>query len=108
MEVPKLASALSLMNYLVLDLETANGDCASICQLGIVTVENGIVVGAATHFVDPEADFDPWNIRVHGIGPERVRGQPTWPNSSANGSAALGPHCGHARALRPCRNLAGL
>lgn len=67
------------MNYLVLDLETANGDCASICQVGIVTVENGIVVGAATHFVDPEADFDPWNIRVHGIGPERVRGQPTWP-----------------------------
>jgi DNA polymerase III subunit epsilon len=67
------------MNYLVLDLETANGDCASICQLGVVIVENGLVVGTAAHFVDPEAGFDPWNTHIHGIGPEHVRGQPTWP-----------------------------
>src|SRR5215207_10588681 len=67
------------MNYLVLDLETANGDCASICQLGVVIVENGLVVGTAAHFVDPEAGFDLWNTHIHGIGPEHVRGQPTWP-----------------------------
>lgn len=67
------------MNYLVLDLETANRDCASICQLGIVAVEDGIVVATASHFVDPEAVFDPWNVRIHGIGPVHVRSQPTWP-----------------------------
>ena len=61
MEVPRLASASSVMNYLVLDLETANGNCASICQLGIVTVEDGIVVGTASHFINPEAAFDPWS-----------------------------------------------
>jgi DNA polymerase III subunit epsilon len=79
MEVLRLASASSVMNYFVLDLETANGNCASICQLGIVTVEDGIVVGTTSHFINPEAAFDPWNIRIHGIGPEHVRGQPTWP-----------------------------
>src|SRR3954453_11591614 len=79
MEVLRLASASSVMNYFVLDLETANGNCASICQLGIVTVEDGIVVGPAPPFINPEAAFDPWNIRIHGIGPEHVRGQPTWP-----------------------------
>ena len=67
------------MNYLVLDLETANGDCASICQVGIVSVEDGLVAGTASYLVDPEAAFDPWNVRIHGIGPERVAGQPTWP-----------------------------
>jgi DNA polymerase-3 subunit epsilon len=33
------------MNYLVLDLETASADCASICQVGIVIVVEGEIVG---------------------------------------------------------------
>jgi DNA polymerase-3 subunit epsilon len=67
------------MNYVVLDLETANADCASICQVGLVAVEAGMVVDRAVHLVDPEGRFDSWNVRIHGIGPERVAGSPTWP-----------------------------
>jgi DNA polymerase III subunit epsilon len=66
------------MNYLVLDLETANPDCASICQIGIVTVENGEIVDKASHLIDPQARFDRWNIKVHGIEPRHVAGCPAF------------------------------
>ncbi len=33
------------MTYLILDLETANGNWASICQVGIVSAAEGEVVG---------------------------------------------------------------
>ncbi len=68
------------MNYLVLDLETANCDCGSICQVGIVAVAEGEVVGTRAYLIDPECDFDPWNIRIHGIEAVHVRGQPKWPD----------------------------
>lgn len=67
------------MNYIVLDLETANPDCASICQIGIVLVENGETVGTLSYLIDPEDRFDYWNIKVHGIRPEHVAGRPTFP-----------------------------
>jgi DNA polymerase-3 subunit epsilon len=68
------------MNYLVLDLETANPDIASICQVGIVTVEEGEIVGKVSHLVDPEDRFDYWNIKVHGIEPHHVVGAATFPD----------------------------
>ena len=67
------------MNYLVLDLETASVDCASICQVGIVIVVEGEIVGTRAWLIDPECEFNLWNIRIHGIEPEHVRGRPTWP-----------------------------
>ena len=66
------------MNYLVLDLETANPDSASICQIGVVTVEAGEIVDTVSHLIDPEDRFDHWNIKVHGIRPEHVTGSPTF------------------------------
>jgi DNA polymerase III subunit epsilon len=66
------------MNYLVLDLETANPDCASICQIGIVQVENGEIVDTVSHLIDPQDRFDHWNIKVHGIQADRVVGCPTF------------------------------
>ncbi|NIX76381.1 exonuclease domain-containing protein [Microvirga terricola] len=67
------------MNYLVLDLETANPDSASICQVGIVLVENGEIAGTLSRLIDPQDHFDYWNIKVHGIEPEHVAGCPTFP-----------------------------
>lgn len=67
------------MNYIVLDLETANPDCASICQIGIVQVEDGETVGTLSYLIDPQDRFDHWNIKVHGIRPEQVAGHPTFP-----------------------------
>lgn len=64
------------MNYLVLDLETANSDCASICQIGVVEIADGAVIGQASHLIDPCCAFDPWNVRIHGIEAAHVEGAP--------------------------------
>ncbi|MGJ3263181.1 MAG: exonuclease domain-containing protein [Salinarimonas sp.] len=64
------------MDYCVLDVETASSDCASICQIGIVTVSDGVIVEEHVTFVDPACTFSPFNIRVHGIRPEDVAGAP--------------------------------
>jgi DNA polymerase-3 subunit epsilon len=71
------------MNYLVLDLETANADCASICQIGLVEVAAGTVSDTADHLIDPGCDFHPWNTRIHGIDAGRVAGKPAFPEAFA-------------------------
>lgn len=66
------------MDYCVLDVETANTDCGSICQIGIVCVSSDIIVEEHVTLVDPACLFSPFNIRVHGIRPEHVAGAPTF------------------------------
>ena len=60
-------------------METANADRASICQIGIVHVQNGSVVDSWQTLVDPEDWFDPCNVSIHGIEESDVRGSPTLP-----------------------------
>jgi DNA polymerase-3 subunit epsilon len=65
--------------FVAIDVETANADRASICQIGAVRVEDGIVVDTFVTLVDPETYFDPWNVQIHGIAAATVRGQPSFP-----------------------------
>ena len=64
------------MNYIVLDLETANPDYASICQVGMVVVRDGQVVDQISQYIDPDDYFDEWNVEIHGITKKKVRGSP--------------------------------
>jgi hypothetical protein len=64
------------VDYFVLDLETANPDYASICQIGLVEVKAGIVVAETSLLLDPDDYIDPFNVRIHGITRERVGGSP--------------------------------
>jgi len=64
------------MRFIAVDLETANPRMSSVCQIGIVTFEDGREVSAEVRLVDPEDYFDPYNIKVHGITEEDVRGAP--------------------------------
>jgi len=66
------------MKFLSLDVETANADMASICQIGIVEFDGQTVASSWGTLVNPEDYFDPTNIYVHGITPERVVGAPTF------------------------------
>ena len=59
-----------------LDVETANSDAGSICQIGIGLFENGELTGTWKSYIDPEDYFSHFNIRVHGIEPEMVRTSP--------------------------------
>ena len=65
--------------FRAVDVETANADRASICQVGIVDVLDGEVAGSWQTLVDPEDWFDPFNISIHGISEDSVRGKPTLP-----------------------------
>ena len=63
----------------VIDVETANADYASICQIGIVHVQGGEVRDTWETFIDPEDWFDGLNVAIHGIDEKTVRGAPILP-----------------------------
>ena len=66
-----------IMNkFIVIDIETANPDLLSICQVGIVFFENGEVVTKWETLVNPRDYFDPINVSIHGITERDVRDAP--------------------------------
>ncbi|WP_219956465.1 MULTISPECIES: exonuclease domain-containing protein [unclassified Algoriphagus] len=66
------------MNFLALDVETANADYSSICQIGIAEFENGKVINKWSTLINPESYFDPFNISIHGIDEIDVKNSPTF------------------------------
>jgi DNA polymerase III subunit epsilon len=67
-----------MSSFVVIDVETANADLESICQIGIASFEDGAVVDEWVRLVDPEDYFDEWNIDIHGITEDDVEGAPTF------------------------------
>jgi DNA polymerase-3 subunit epsilon len=62
--------------FIALDVETANPNLSSICQIGLVHFKDGIMINSWEWVIDPEAHFDLMNIRVHRIKSEDVIGKP--------------------------------
>lgn len=62
--------------FVAIDGETANNARHSICQIGVVLFEQGKEVAAEKVFVDPRQEFGDLQIRIHGIRPHHVAGQP--------------------------------
>ncbi|OPY85736.1 MAG: DNA polymerase III PolC-type [Smithella sp. PtaU1.Bin162] len=67
------------LNFVAIDVETANADMASICQIGLAKFENGLLSDEWKSFVDPEDYFDDMNVSIHGIEETTVKGAPTFP-----------------------------
>lgn len=67
------------MNFIVIDVETANPSLTSICQIGIAPFLDGILAHAQQWLVNPQDYFDPINVSIHGIDESTVRSAPTWP-----------------------------
>lgn len=65
-------------SFTVIDVETANADLSSICQIGIVHFEKGVEYDRWEQLVDPDDYFDEVNISIHGITEEHVSGAPTF------------------------------
>lgn len=65
------------MRFTAIDVETANADMASVCQIGVVRVENGVISDEWKTYVDPEDYFDGINVSIHGIDATVVKGAPT-------------------------------
>lgn len=72
------------MNFVVIDVETANANLASICQVGIAPFRDGILEQPRQWLVDPRDYFDPINVSIHGIDEAAVRSSPTWPEVYAS------------------------
>lgn len=73
-----------MMEFVVVDVETANQDPSSICQIGVAAFRNGILAESWGVLVNPEDSFLPFNTRLHGIGAKDVSNSPTWPDLRSN------------------------
>ncbi len=68
------------MDFVALDVETANPDLASICQIGFAEYQNGRLVRSWGWLVNPEDYFHGVNVSIHGIDDRAVRNEPAWPH----------------------------
>lgn len=60
--------------FIALDVETANSDSASICQIGLAGVDAAGGITTWATYVDPRDRFSGFNTRLHGISAETVAG----------------------------------
>ncbi len=67
------------MEFVAVDVETANRSPASICQIGVACFRNKLPIEIWGVLVNPEAPFLSFNTQLHGIGPQDVSGALTWP-----------------------------
>ena len=66
------------MSFLAVDVETANADLSSICQIGIASFRNGALEHKWQSLINPQDRFEPMNVSIHGISEQAVTGAPTW------------------------------
>ncbi len=72
------------MNFTSIDVETANPDLSSICQIGLVVFRDGVAAASWQTLVDPEDYFDSYNVSIHGIDKYAVRNAPRFPETYEN------------------------
>ncbi len=66
--------------FLGLDFETANAGRASACAVGLHLVDKrGNVLLSEDLLINPEDDFDAFNIAIHGIREKDVQNSPHFP-----------------------------
>jgi DNA polymerase-3 subunit epsilon len=51
-------------HFIAIDVETANADISSICQIGIVEFQDGKIINQWETLVNPSARFDAILIKV--------------------------------------------
>jgi len=67
------------MNFIAIDLETANNKRSSICTFGIAIVENGKIMNTERFFINLKLDYyDSFNTRLHGIADRHTYSQKTF------------------------------
>lgn len=66
------------MDFTVIDVETANPNLASICQVGVAVFRDGKLCESWSSLVNPDDYFHHMNVSVHGIDEGMVQAAPTW------------------------------
>lgn len=66
-------------SFTAIDFETATWNPASICQVGLIRIENGEVSKEVNELIQPPKNqYFYKNIEVHGIRPEDTENAPTF------------------------------
>ena len=97
------------MNFVALDVETANADMAAICQIGIARFANAVMTDEWKSYIDPQDYFDGIKGSIHGIDEAVVAGAPTFGalvntiNGLLNGHVVV-----HAYKFRQARDLSSM
>jgi DNA polymerase III subunit epsilon len=69
---------MDYLPFIAVDVETANYDCANICQFGFAAFLNGALLAKNAVLINPECEFELRFKRIHGITREMVSGSPSW------------------------------
>lgn len=72
------------MEFVAIDVETANADMASICQIGLAKYKNSVLKKEWSSLINPEDYFDDINIGIHGIEKKDVSEAPTLPEITSS------------------------
>lgn len=67
-----------MSKFVFFDVETPNRNNDRISSIGLIVVESGKVIYEACHLVNPETQFDRFNIQLTGITPNRVKDAPNF------------------------------
>ena len=70
------------LDFVAIDFETANRSHASACAVGAVRVRDGVVIDEFRALIRPPIgfdDFEPVNVRIHGLTSIDVAREPQWP-----------------------------
>lgn len=69
-----------MTSFVTIDFETANGNLASICQVGVAVFSDRQEIDTFSTLVNPEEPFWTMNTAIHGIEPEHVISAPKFPD----------------------------
>lgn len=83
------ATGLVETDFVVVDVETANADLASICQIGIASFHDGALASSWASLVNPQDHFSRVNVSIHGIDDRCVRDAPNWAQISPEVTSRL-------------------
>ncbi len=81
-------------DFTAIDFETANRRRDSACQLAAVIVRGGRIVDQSMWMIRPEPlYFSRGNIEIHGITPEKVRGEAVFGDLWSDIASRIGEDC---------------
>lgn len=72
-----------IVRFAAIDVETANPNMSSICQVGVAIFENESLQTEWKSLIDPKDYFDPFNSSIHGIEERHIGDAPTFPAISS-------------------------
>lgn len=66
------------MKLLIYDVETANTQRSSICEIGWIALDNDTIVDSDCTFINPNCSFDVKNVQIHHIDASAVANAPSF------------------------------